>query len=269
MDTSGGAVGMNDIVSEFKQQLRCFVAHLPLYVADFCGKWKIRGFIDICGNIYTLSTDTKILSKVLEIQIYPALWGFARHNGYEMELAEKQNYYPDVTFINMKDRSIKFALDVKTTYRINKQMCNGFTLGSHGEYFMDRSSHKNIQYPYREYTAHFCLGIIYDRETQHDERRVYHLRSFRTIPAVASNFLFFVAEKWKIASDKPGSGNTANIGSIKDIADLLNERGVFAAYSEDVFDEYWRNYGRTFTPVEGGTRKITSFSEFLASQNLH
>nr|WP_330216919.1 type II restriction endonuclease [Helicobacter pylori] len=39
--------------------------------------------------------------------------------------------------------------------------CNGFTLGSHGEYFRNRTSTKNIQFPYSHYLAHTCLGILY------------------------------------------------------------------------------------------------------------
>ena len=55
---------------------------------------------------------------------------------------------------------MKFALDLKTTYRLqdNPEFFNGFTLGSHGEYFTDRKSKKNIQFPYGEDAGHFCLG---------------------------------------------------------------------------------------------------------------
>ncbi|HPF59902.1 MAG TPA: type II restriction endonuclease [Candidatus Competibacteraceae bacterium] len=37
---------------------------------------------------------------------------------------------------------------------------------------------------------------------------------------MAKNFQFFVTEQWKIANNKGGSGNTANIGSINSIADI-------------------------------------------------
>lgn len=49
-------------------------------------------------------------------------------------------------------------------------------------------------------------------------------------------------EKWRIASDKTGSGNTKNIGSIKNIDDLVNGNGSFAPQGEQVFDHYWMNY---------------------------
>ncbi len=51
-------------------------------------------------------------------------------------------------------------------------------------------------------------------------------------------------EKWKIASNKSGSGNTTNIGSITYIADILQGRGIFAKLGEEWFNEYWQNYGK-------------------------
>ncbi|MFP6141968.1 type II restriction endonuclease [Helicobacter pylori] len=42
----------------------------------------------------------------------------------------------------------------------------------------------------------------------------------------------------KIASDKGGSGNTANIGSIQYIDDILQGNGVFKNLGEQIFDEY-------------------------------
>ena len=56
-------------------------------------------------------------------------------------------------------------MDIKTTYRDPDfpGHVNGFTLGSHGAYFKNRTSTKNIQFPYADYAGHFCLGIIYTR----------------------------------------------------------------------------------------------------------
>ena len=51
-------------------------------------------------------------------------------------------------------------------------------------------------------------------------------------------------EKWRIAGDKAGSGNTTNIGSINGyIEDFKNGKGPFK--SEKEFLEYWRGYKRT------------------------
>ena len=71
-----------------------------------------------------------------------------------------------------------------------------------------------------------------------------------------SNIQFFVVEKWKIASDRSGSGNTANIGSIRNIDDILAGKGVFSKLGENWFDDYWMNYGKITTTVEGGDTKV-------------
>lgn len=80
---------------------------------------------------------------------------------------------------------------------------------------------------------------------------------------------FFAVEKWRIASDKGGSGNTANIGSIKSIPDILSGNGVFALAGEEFFDEYWANYGKLEVRTsDGKIKKLTSFEELLKFKNL-
>ena len=51
-------------------------------------------------------------------------------------------------------------------------------------------------------------------------------QAYPSIPDIRQ-ILFFAEEKWKIASDKRGSGNTANIGSIQRISDIITGNGVF------------------------------------------
>lgn len=60
--------------------------------------WIVKGFIDIDKNIYTITNDTKVVSKIIEILLIPKLDNFARRNGMELELPSKQNFYPDLTF---------------------------------------------------------------------------------------------------------------------------------------------------------------------------
>ena len=234
--------------ADFERDLKDFVSTFREGVSTSDGEWTIKGFIDVFKNVYTISGDTKIVSKILEIHLFPLLLKFADDKGYLLVLADHQNYYPDMTFIARDDESRKFAVDLKTTYRLpnNPENCNGFTLGSHGQYFIDRTSRKNIQFPYSEYDGHFCLGIVYDRAAKGDldETRQYAIEDLESITSVISNMQFFVAEKWKIASDRSGSGNTANIGSIRHIEDLLAGRGVFSELGEQWFDDYWMNYGK-------------------------
>lgn len=214
----------------------------------------------------------KLCQKILELHLFPHFLSFTEEIGYKIELASCQNWYPDLTFISKANPGIKFAVDLKTTYTNEKYpgFCNGFTLGSHGEYFVDRTSTKNIQYPYDEYSGHFCLGIIYSRAQldKKEETHIYSLNELESIPPVAKNFVFFAEEKWKIASDKGGSGNTANIGSIQKIDDILKGNGVFAKAGEELFDDYWSNFGKIEILVGGKRKKMSSFAEYLQYRGL-
>lgn len=255
----------------FAKQLKEFASTLGAYIASE-NEWTVRGFIDIFKNIYTISSDTKIVSKILELHLFPHFVAFAERIGYKIELATHQNWYPDLSFISKTDARNKFAVDLKTTYRYEEYpgFCNGFTLGSHGEYFIDRTSTKNIQHPYDEYSGHFCLGIIYSRVDlpKNEETHVYSVEEVDSIPAVIKNFTFFAEEKWRIASDKCGSGNTANIGSIHNIEDILNGNGVFAKAGEELFDDYWANFGKIEILSNGKRKKLSSFDEYLQYRSL-
>lgn len=256
----------------FACKLEEFAGELKDYISTSDGEWTVKGFIDTFKNVYTISSDTKIVSKILEIHLFPKILSFAQNIGYKIVLPEHQNYYPDISFIKNDDESIKFAVDFKTTYRNPKKpyLCNGFTLGSHGEYFENRSSTKNIQFPYSSYLGHFCLGIIYDRAdiSATDETKKYCIDELHSITSVVKNFQFFVTEKWKIASDKGGSGNTANIGSIQNISDIVAGKGMFSKLGEHWFDEYWMNYKKiTISNPNSSTKKISTLREFVEYKN--
>lgn len=263
----------------FDNEKKLFLLDLKKFVGDLSDKisdndeWTIRGFIDIFKNVYTVSGDTKVISKILELQLFPYLKEFAESINYRIELAKYQNWYPDLTFICRSNESVKFAVDLKTTYfdESNNDFCNGFTLGSHGEYFIDRKSTKNIQYPYSNYAGHFCLGVIYKRAdlSKMDEMKTYSVDEIKIIPSVIKGFVFFAEEKWKIASDKSGSGNTANIGSIQFVEDIINGNGVFAKAGEEIFDDYWANFGKIEIKKDDGTyKKMSSLKEYLEFKGL-
>ena len=254
--------------AEFEAALKELTGTLTGHVSTDDGQWAVKGFIDIFRSVYTISSDTKIVSKVLEIHLFPRIVAFANDHGFALVLADHQNYYPDLSFVLKSDETIRFAIDFKTTYRLPDKLwlCNGFTLGSHGKYFEDRTSTKNIQFPYGSYSGHFCLGIIYDRAdgATIDETRHHSIEELHSITSVVSNIQFFVSEKWKIAGDKGGSGNTANIGSIQRIEDVVSGNGMFAHLGEEWFDDYWMNFGKIVVKVpHGKTRKITSLVDFV------
>jgi hypothetical protein len=225
-----------------------FVSELLEYVDKFNaavstkkGDWVVKGFIDIAKNIYTISADTKVVSKIMELLLFPKICDFAERKQYKMVLCKEQNFYPDISFIDKNNN--KFALDLKSTYRKNTKGVNGMTLGAFTGYFRDRKSSKNITFPYEEYAGHFVLGVIYSRaEVSLDEKKVYKLDELQNITSVVKDFVFFVQEKYKIATDRPGSGNTKNIGSVTKIDELVQGKGPFAELGEEIFDDYWMFY---------------------------
>ena len=232
---------MTTPVEGFREALRLHFERFQRTLATEKGDWVVKGFIDIYRNIYTISVDTKVVSKIIELMLFPVISRFASEHGYKMVLAEYQNHYPDISFI--APDGTKIAVDFKSTYRTSSNRVNGFTLGAFTGYFRQRQTRKNIIFPYAEYSAHFVLGVIYSRSDEAvDERRVYGLEELQDIVSVINTFTFLLQEKWQIASDKPGSGNTKNIGSVRGVEQLLSGSGPFAPYGEEVFDDYWMNY---------------------------
>ena len=114
---------VKELKQEFSENLRAFVQSLGTYVSTEDGQWTVKGFIDVYKNIYTISSDTKIVSKILEIHIFPKVLDFAEQHGYALVLADHQNYYPDISFVSIADERIKFAVDFKTTY-VKRQLIN-------------------------------------------------------------------------------------------------------------------------------------------------
>jgi len=226
---------------EFRSELGSYLEKFQKHLATETGEWTVKGFIDIYRNIYTISKDTKVISKIIELMLFPLLCQFASEHKHKMILCEHQNHYPDITFI--AEDGTKFALDLKSTYRTDSNAVNGFTLGAFTGYFRNRNVTKNITFPYKDYRGHFVLGIIYSRSNQdNNEQRMYKLDDLINIASVAKDFTFLLQEKWRIAGDRPGSGNTKNIGSVTDVDALLNGKGPFAALGREMFDDYWMNY---------------------------
>jgi hypothetical protein len=227
-------------VEAFRQALLARFDEFKATLATQAGDWVVKGFIDVYKNVYTISVDTKVVSKVIELMLFPVIARFADEHGCGMVLSEYQNHYPDITFVGTD--GTKIALDIKTAYRTDSG-ASGLTLGAFTGYFRQRSSTKNITFPYEQYAGHLVLGVIYSRNEQvGDERKVYTLDDLLDIVSVVRDFTFLLHEKWRIASDQPGSGNTKNIGSVRQIQTLIDGTGPFAPYGEQVFDDYWTNY---------------------------
>lgn len=253
----------------FQRLLTEEVASYKSLLETDCGDWIVKGFIDTNKNIYTLTNDTKVVSKVIEIILIPRLYDFAARHGMLMELPSAQNFYPDVTFKD--EEGNLYALDFKSSFYADGRLC-GFTLGSYWGYFRQRDKKKNTDYPYNDYKCHLVLGILYRQSAGiKNEKSIYGVDEINTIQSVIRDFTFFVQPKWKIASDRPGSGNTRNIGSVLGLENLVNGKGVFSELGEDVFDDYWMNFFNVADAHGSGLEKphytnISTYKEYLKSR---
>ena len=184
---------MNMTSEQFLQKLQAHAESFAKAVATNEGEWIIKGFIDVYRRIYTISVDTKIVSKVLELLLFPMFVEFGKSHGLKIELCPQQNFYPDLTFTHEKTGR-KFAVDIKSTYRTNESEVNGMTLGAFTGYFRKRDSNKNTLYPYNQYAGHFVLGVIYSKcDDVADERKQFTLEDIPKIPSVVKDFRFFAS----------------------------------------------------------------------------
>jgi len=68
--------------------------------------------------------------------------------------------------------------------------------------------------------------------------------TLQQIPIPFEDVAVFMQERWRIAGDRAGSGNTANTGGLRGTLEEFSAgKGVFASESE--FLEYWRGDKRT------------------------
>jgi hypothetical protein len=205
-----------------------------------------------------LGSDSKLIGRIFEIITKGMLERLAKIMGWGFEESDSQTSYPDYTF-NMPSGK-RIAVDIKTTYRSYKEDGEvapfGFTLGSFASFL--RNGVKNIAHPYGEYTKHYVIGFVYDRVEEAKAGQL--ITDGKSLYLPYKNVEYFMQEKYKIAGDKPGSGNTENIGTIKssDISDFINGNGIFAKTGNAEFEEYWRGYPKYRATV----RNYTSYAEF-------
>lgn len=211
-------------------------------LCDKEGNWSARGVVDTKNQIFPMTLDTKVLSKIFESQIAGPLGDLLEGDAILIE-ADYQNQYPDFSIHIPNDDDTLIALDVKSTYRKANGLVNGMTLGAYSKtsYFRNRNSKKNIKFPYNNYCAHLVLGIVYSRgEVNENPIKIQTVDEINDIPTPVKNLDFFIRPKWAIASKRAGSGNTTNIGSINNEWELFHGQGSFK--NEKEFDEYWMNY---------------------------
>lgn len=217
------------------------------------------GIIDTSNKIHTLGTDSKIIGRIFEMFTQPVLETIALKHNLVLTTPDSQTVYPD--FIMMKDEEStdKIAIDIKTTYIESDRSTIKFTLGSFGSYM--RNNTKNIEYKYTDYSKHYVIGFVYKRNGLAQESQVYNYEEREKIQFPFSDVKYFIQEKYKIAGDKPGSGNTENIGSFstKNFAELKEGKGPFDSLGADAFDIYWKHYPK----YRSENKTYTSLPEFV------
>ena len=230
--------------------IAAFMEKVERYQPDFL----VRGIITCDNTVYRIGTDTKVISKVFELVVRPFVLEIASDHGLSVVEPKKQNYYPDFTLMAGESDGEKIAVDVKTTYRrrlrADGSWSASFTLGGYTSFL--RNETKNIVFAYSQYARHYIVGFIYDRAGSTSSRQIFTLSELDQVPCPIRDVEFFVQEKYRIASERPGSGNTANIGSItgSSVVDFAAGKGPFAEAGEAVFVDYWRHYGTSATGRE-------------------
>lgn len=208
--------------------------------------WKVTALISPNEICYSLGSDSKLIGRIFELIITNVLRDLAKEHELILKLSDQQTVYPDFTLMVDEHDTNKIAIDVKTTYRKfnrkNELKKFGFTLGSFASFM--RNNTKNIVYPYDQYSKHYIIGFLYTRNTDAEEGLSYDVSELQKIELPYKDVEYFVQEKHKIAGEKPGSGNTENIGSFltNNIDHLKDGLGPFAALGEDIYNLYWKNY---------------------------
>ena len=62
---------------KFRETMLSYFKEFSRTLATEQGDWVVKGFIDVYRNIYTISVDTKVVSKVIEFTIFSLFNSFS------------------------------------------------------------------------------------------------------------------------------------------------------------------------------------------------
>ncbi|MDE0644774.1 MAG: restriction endonuclease [Gammaproteobacteria bacterium] len=255
-------------------------------INNISSDFEVCGVVNHRGKVYSLNSDTKVLSTVFELICRPIVVSVAKQLGYEVVEPLVQNYYPDFSLVksvvtdevqqaspeftlaDSRFEKPKIAVDIKTTYRNSRNKFN-YTLGGYASFIRPSSERKNIVFPFSDYQKHYIIGFVYSRgkKSNRDSPFVYPVDELDNVPVPIENIEFFVQEKWRIAGDRAGSGNTTNIGSITGTIDDFREgKGPFR--SEKEFLTYWRGYERTAEQRAAAYSNLAEFRRFQQRRRI-
>lgn len=221
--------------------------------------WNVKGLLTEDGQVIALGSDSKLISRIFELLNNSILKTIAEKYGFVLETSPSQTSYPDFSFYD-KECKKYIAIDVKTTYKepnSNSELV--FTLGSYASYL--RNNTKNIHHPYSDYVSHYDICFIYSRKENNQEGQVFLINELNKIETPYDNVIVFVKERYKLSGEKPGSGNTENIGSFKlrTAKNYLKYDGPFALLGNEIFEHYWQNYPK----YRDDEKEYTNINEYL------
>lgn len=188
--------------------------------------WNFVGILDTKKKLHPIPKNIQV-QALFEYLARKEIMRWAKRMKIGVVEATNTREYPDLTLLGKPLGEEIIAVDIKTGRRNGNK--TGFTLGSYWGYF--RQPNKKMpgcRLPYGKFTQHWVVGFIYDWDEKAD---TLHM---------VSNIEVIVQEKWRIASKSTGTGTTKAIGSIRQISQLKQGKGVFG--SEREFLQYWRNY---------------------------
>ena len=58
---------------KFLELLKNEVSSYKTFLETADNQWIVKGFVDVDKNVYTISNDTKVVSKIIEILLIPKL----------------------------------------------------------------------------------------------------------------------------------------------------------------------------------------------------
>lgn len=240
--------------------------------------WDVKGILKDENTIITLGSDSKLISRIFELIVHNLLEEIAEENNYILEPSQSQTVYPDYTFIKKDEDgqpmiNDKIAVDIKTTYKQYKKDGSlkqiTFTLGSYTSFIRDEKGEKNIAYPYSQYKNHYAICFLYDRNEDASQGMIVSTTEINNLEIPYSNVDVFVQKKHLIVGEKPGSGNTANIGSFKtcEIEHLIDGNGPFKYLGEDIYLHYWKNYP-TNSQKNKHYKSLEEYFDWLDNQQI-
>lgn len=220
---------------------------------------ELLGFINEKKEIYTFGHDSKIIGRLFEILVEPYLIEVAKKLEFTLHESTSQTVYPDFYFKDKEDN--RYAIDIKSTYRKSRLV---FTQGSFTSYLQDGT--KNIDGHYDMYKKHYVIMFLYDREINPTHGKCNLSNLDKIIPAY-KNVEIAVAEKYRVGGERPGSGNTDNIGTFKSKTfepyGYNYGSGPFAFLGNEAYEHYWKNYPRNKLSKKEKENLYTTLPEYF------